>query len=403
MTHPVLDGLRPGTASPVSAPWRQGAWSRLERDGVPHRRQEAWRTTDPAPFLDRLAQGQAAEAQEPPTGALVLNADGTWTLPAEDIPGIRARSLEDACEEGTAVSDWLAGTSGAMGLADVVRAGASGGGVLEIAGIIEQPLRVWRTPAAGAAILPPLFVVLAPGARVVIEDLGGAAGTLLTAGHGVVGPDARLHWVRHVSAALGTTWWQDTQSFRVEAGGELDVHVVVTGASWLRMDLPVALVGENASFSYRGLLANPEDGHADLRLDLRHLASRTTSRQVHRGLHGRGARGIFTGLVHVAEGVGAVRSDQELRALMLAEGASALCQPQLEILADDVACSHGATVGQLDEDALFYLRARGLDAPTARALLAAAFAQPALEGLPAGTAQAVRTDLARAGLAEVGS
>jgi len=400
VTSRLLEALLPAVAPDVVAAWQKGARARLEREGLPHRRIEAWRTTDPAPFFARLAEAGPAKAPEPPSDAWVLNGDGTWTWPAVVRSGLRCRPLADACLDGGAVASWAEGEVGRGGLADVTRACAVAGGVLEVDGIFDEPVRVWRRPVSGSGVLLPLVVVLAPGARVVVEDHGIVSGTILSAGHAVVGAAPELHWVRHTAKRLGETWWQDSQSFSVEAGARLTIHVAVTGAAWHRQDLAVDLVGEGADFTYRGLIAGPEDAHADVRLALRHLASGTTSRQVHRGLHGRGARGVFTGLVHVAEGVRAVKSDQELRALMLAAGASALCQPQLEILADDVACSHGATVGQLDEQAVFYLRARGLDEAVARALLAAAFARPALEGLSAPTIRAIRADLAEAGLAE---
>ncbi|MEB3205055.1 MAG: SufD family Fe-S cluster assembly protein [Candidatus Sericytochromatia bacterium] len=400
MTPRLLEALLPADEPDGVTAWRGGARERLEREGLPHRRIEAWRTTDPAPFLARLAEAGSATASEPSADAWVLNGDGTWAMPRVGRVGLRCRALTEACLEGGAVAAWAEGNVGRGGLADVTRACAFAGGVLEVDGILDEPVRVWRRPAVGTGVLPPLVVVLAPGARVVVEDHGTVSGTVLSAGHAVVGADAELHWVRHTARALGETWWQDSQSFSVEAGARLTVHVAVTGAAWHRQDIAVDLVGEGADFTYRGLIAGPEDAHADVRLELRHLASGTTSRQVHRGLHGRGARGVFTGLVHVAEGIRSVKSDQELRALMLAAGASALCQPQLEILADDVACSHGATVGQLDEDAVFYLRARGLDEAMARALLAAAFARPALEGLSAPSVRAIRSDLAEAGFAE---
>lgn len=381
-------------------PWARQACQRLDETGLPHRRVEAWRTTDPEPFLKRLSVPVPSVGARPDDVDLVLTSEGQWQVAGMLPDGVCLLSLEEAVRsEHPVARAWIDARSGGEGLSEIVRAHGGAGGLLDVRGVIDRPLKVRRLPQDGLAILPVLLVHLAPGASLVLDDTCVGAETMLSAGHGVLGADARLHWIRRVPRELEGAWWCDTQAFEVAEGARLAIHDLVTGAAWHRQDLRVSLTGEAAELDFRSLLAATGSVHGDIRLEVRHLASGTTSRQVHRGLHGGAARGIFTGLVHVPQGVGRIRSDQELRALMLSQGASALCQPQLEILADDVSCSHGATVGQLAEEALFYLRARGLDQLEARALLAAAFAAPAMESLPAEAARVVRRDLVSAGLA----
>ncbi len=145
-----------------------------------------------------------------------------------------------------------------------------------------------------------------------------------------------------------------------------------------RQDLTISLEGAGAQASLHGLFAASQpEMHNELRIV--HRAPHCTSRAYYRGLASAGGKAVFNGTVEVVPQ--AQKSDSELRIanLLLSPKAEINAKPELQIHADDVKCAHGATFGQLDEDALFYLRSRGLTRDAARRLLTSAFAQTPLE------------------------
>jgi len=133
-----------------------------------------------------------------------------------------------------------------------------------------------------------------------------------------------------------------------------------------------------------------------------HAAPLTRSTELYKGIVDDGSRGVFTGHVLVRPDAQQIDAAQSNKNLLLADGAVVETRPQLEIYADDVKCSHGATIGRLDEEALFYMRARGIGLEQARAILTGAFAGEILERLPdaglrSGLEAATRSWLGRAG------
>jgi Fe-S cluster assembly protein SufD len=153
------------------------------------------------------------------------------------------------------------------------------------------------------------------------------------------------------------------------------------GAAWSRTDLVAGFVGEGAQCDLDGLYLSGDGQTMDFHLDVRHEVPACTSRESFKGiLYGKG-RAVFDGRVYVARD--AQKTDAQLsnRNLVLSRGAEVDTKPQLEILADDVKCSHGTTVGQLDRESLFYLRSRGIPANQARRMLCVGFAGEVLDAL----------------------
>jgi Fe-S cluster assembly protein SufD len=142
-----------------------------------------------------------------------------------------------------------------------------------------------------------------------------------------------------------------------------------------RNDLQVELRGKGAETSLHGLFMAQGNGHIDNHTVVDHAAPHCSSREDYRGVLADKGRGIFNGKILVQ--VGAQKTDAELqsRNLLLGPGAEIDTKPELEIYADDVKCSHGATTGQLDPDAMFYLRAKGISQLEARSMLVTAFTQ----------------------------
>ena len=150
----------------------------------------------------------------------------------------------------------------------------------------------------------------------------------------------------------------------------------------LRLPLEVDLTGPGASLDLAGVYLCPGAEHVDLRVLVRHAAPGCRSRQLFKGIVGGTADAAFDGLIYVAREAQQTQAYQENHSLLLSETARVESRPQLEIYADDVQCSHGATTGYLNPDELFYLRSRGIPEPEARRLQMIAFLSPVLSRLP---------------------
>jgi len=159
-------------------------------------------------------------------------------------------------------------------------------------------------------------------------------------------------------------------------------HNIQTGAAWARLDLAADLAEPGASAELDGLYAVNGRQHVDNHTYINHLAHHTTSRELYRGVLDGHGRAVFNGKVLVAKHAAKIDSSQANHNLLLSKGAEIDTKPELEIYADDVKCAHGATIGQLDEQQLFYLRSRGLDTDAARTLLVGAFAGHLVDRLP---------------------
>ena len=169
---------------------------------------------------------------------------------------------------------------------------------------------------------------------------------------------------------------------RLEAGEKLSaVFVVPRGVSG-SFEVVYELAGEGAELDLTGVYACCGEQKVDFRITVRHLCAGCVSHQLFKGLAEDEARVKFEGLVYVAAGAEKTEALQENHSLLLSENAFVQSSPQLEIYADDVVCSHGATVGSLDENEQFYMRSRGISLEEARRLQILSFLSPVLEGLP---------------------
>ena len=172
------------------------------------------------------------------------------------------------------------------------------------------------------------------------------------------------------------------QYLRLEAGEELSMTLVVPPATDTRLVLEVDLVGPGAALDLAGLYLCPDAENVDIRVLIRHAVPQCVSRQLFKGIVGGTARASFDGLIYVAQDAQKTEAYQENHTLLLSDTAKVESRPQLEIYADDVKCSHGATTGYLNPDELFYLRSRGIPEAEARQLQMIAFLAPVLRRLP---------------------
>ena len=169
---------------------------------------------------------------------------------------------------------------------------------------------------------------------------------------------------------------------RLEAGEKRSAAFLVPRGVSGSFEVVYELAGEGAELDLTGVYACCGEQKVDFRITVRHLCAGCVSHQLFKGLAEDEARVKFEGLVYVAAGAEKTEAMQENHSLLLSENAFVQSSPQLEIYADDVVCSHGATVGSLDENEQFYMRSRGISLEEARRLQILSFLSPVLEGLP---------------------
>ncbi len=163
------------------------------------------------------------------------------------------------------------------------------------------------------------------------------------------------------------------------AGERLEKRFVILPGESQDILLDVTLAGEGADFSLKGLYLCSGADKVNIDISVHHLVGGCTSRQTVKGLASGEARVSFGGLIVVAQDAQKTEAYQENHNILLSEKADIQTRPQLEIYADDVKCSHGATIGRLNDDELFYMRSRGIPEADARALQMLSFLSPVMD------------------------
>ncbi|MEW9573251.1 Fe-S cluster assembly protein SufD [Rhodanobacter sp. Si-c] len=258
--------------------------------------------------------------------------------------------------------------------------------------------------AAGAKIAAPVHLVflgapaeveLAWHLRHVIE-LGEGAELMLVEHHAAGGEQQHLGTavgditlrdsavLRHVLFQQAATGSSLVRRGRLQLGAraQATLHVLELGGALVRHELRAELVGDGARLDTRGVFMPHGRQHIDTQLAIRHQALGTASESVWRGVADQRGRGVFRGAILVAPGADGSDAGLSNKNLLLSGQAEIDTKPELEIYADEVKAAHGATVGQLDERSLFYLRSRGIPQDEARVLLTAAFCRMVLDDLP---------------------
>jgi Fe-S cluster assembly protein SufD len=249
--------------------------------------------------------------------------------------------------------------------------------------LLDRPINIVNvTTVDNGVAYPRTLIVADAGSRAtVVETFIGEGTTLCCPVTEVsVGPGATVGHIRLIesdpeSSILGTI------ATSVAEGASFRLSSASIGGALSRTDILVDLEGEGADASLDGLtlVGGNDQGVTEVRVN--HRVPNCTSSQRFRSVLDERSRAVFTGRSVVAEDAQKTDARQSSRSLLRSLDAVAHNNPQLEIYADDVRCTHGSTVGRLDEEALFYLRARGIDRQTARGLLTLAFAAEVLEGI----------------------
>jgi len=253
---------------------------------------------------------------------------------------------------------------------------------------LSQPIHVVFASSGAAADRarhPRVLVVAGPGSRgdVIVDhvDLSPARGFTNAVIEARVERGAELGLML-VQRESDRTFHVSHLAARVERDARLSAHTVTLGGALVRNDACVLLAEEGASCRLHGLFAGDGEQLFDHHSLIDHAMPHGQSRQLTKGILGGASRGVFRGRVIVRPDAQRTDAEQSNPNLLLSPGAEIDSKPQLEIHADDVRCRHGSSIGRLDEDALFYLRARGLDEGEARDLLVRGFAAEVLDALP---------------------
>ena len=239
----------------------------------------------------------------------------------------------------------------------------------------EGPIEIVHVATGGASHLPARIVMAEDAQASIVETYVGDGWTnRLTSIE--LGRSARLMRAIRISQSSGFTSLRDEA--RLDAGASLVTTVLGAGLGSSRIDGTILLDGPGAYAEHGGaLLARDEQRH-EAAIVVRHAREEGTSRQLWRAVADDKATVSMAARVEVARDAQKTDGEQSLRGLMLKRTATVNLKPELEIFADDVKCAHGATVGELDERALFYMMSRGITPDRARALLTQAFIADAI-------------------------
>ena len=342
---------------------RSDAADALREKGLPTKKVEAWRFTPLRPVVEAKFlrdAGMPAVASSIPSGVTVRS--------LQQVLETEPQLLEHRLDLGGAPTHF--GALNTALFADGLWIDVSAGAIVDAPIELSYPL---PHSSEATVVYPRVLVTVGNDAEVVLIETyqGGDAGQLTNAVVEVdLGRNASLTHVRvHENAGL--------QVGRVDvrqAGDSRYRSTVVTlGGALLRFDVRCLLQGKGAECELDGAYLVEGNDHVDHHTLVEHQSSHCRSEQTYRGIASGKGTAVFDGIVVVHRDAQKTEAHQENRNLLLSETATVHTKPHLEIDADDVICSHGATVGSLDEDQLFYLRARGIPEDLAHAMLTYAF------------------------------
>ncbi len=250
--------------------------------------------------------------------------------------------------------------------------------------VLEEPIHLLylSTPAGAPTITHPRNLIVAgdDSQATLVEDyasLGDAVAFSNAVTELVVGQNGVLS---HYLIERESREAFNVSTLRIQQGRSSNVasHSVLIGGALVRNNIHPVLAGEGGECLINGLFLANGRQHMDNYMKVEHASPHCDSRQFYHGILDGQSRGVFHGRIIVHKGAQKTDAKQTNRNLLLSQEAQIDTKPQLEIYADDVKCTHGATIGQIDEEAIFYLRSRGIPADSARALLLFAFASESL-------------------------
>jgi Fe-S cluster assembly protein SufD len=425
LRHIVSEAGRVGNLRGDDPEWltnrRRAALDRFMALGFPTTRDEEWRFTSIAPIAEvpfALASNGAKSVDAADLApyrlsgrqaATLVFVNGRYApaLSATQQPGV----LPAGVRVDTLASAWgssstlLAGRMGRVAAADrqaftaLNSAFLSDGALIAIpdGAIVSEPIHIVfvSVPEGGPTMAHPrVLVLMGAGSQAAIVERYVARdhiaeGQWLTNAvtEIVAAQNAVLDYYRLQQEAVGSYHIGATCA-AVARDATVRCHSVTFGGAIVRNDVTATLEGEGAECTLNGLYVADGARLVDNHTTIDHAKPHCNSREVYKGILADKARGVFNGKIVVRPDAQKTDAKQTNKALLLSENAQINTKPQLEIFANDVKCTHGAAVGQMDEEAMFYLRARGLDSHEARQLLIRAFAGDVISQMPL---EAVRT------------
>ncbi|HEY6095684.1 MAG TPA: Fe-S cluster assembly protein SufD [Gallionellaceae bacterium] len=387
-----------GHGLPWLAAARESAFERFSVHGFPTRREEEWKYTDVSMIGKRASLAPDNIPPDPSSEARLF----AWALAQEDMhlmvfvnghfsgelsalhelpAGVRLDSLADLLEGSADVPGMLFDEQHEHTVfAALNNALATDGVVLQLAPgtVLEKPLYLlFIASGHGTAIYPRNIVLAGEGTRAaLIEHYFG-----MLDGHNFTNAVSQISLAAQAELQHCKLLQEGKDAFHIAgihaeqaAGSRFVSHSIALGGRLVRNDITSRLDGAGCQCTFNGLYLLEGKQHVDHHTRIDHFASSCTSREFYRGILEGEAHGVFNGKVIVHPDAVKTDAHQSNHNLLLSRQAEVDTKPQLEIFADDVKCTHGATVGQLDDDSLFYLRSRGIDAVSARSLLIYGFA-----------------------------
>lgn len=394
---------------------RRDAIARFGELGFPSPRDEAWRFTpvsaviqtpfEPAPARrNGVAAGTLRTLTFPAARRLVfVNGHVSLELSTVDVlpPGVVVGSLAEAVVTTPELVEPHLGRAvrfdeqpfAALNTAFWV----DGAFVYLPAGsVLRQPIHLLflGTGAGGAEVAFPRSLIVAEAgsqAAIVESYVGLGDGTYFTCAvtELEVGPNAVLDHTKVQQESLAA-YHIATQQLVQKRDSVFTSSFISTGGALVRTDVNGLLDGEGVDCTLNGLYLAGGRQHVDTHMLVEHAQPHGTSRELYKGILDGQARAVFNGRIYVRPGAQKTDAKQSNRNLLLSDEALVNSNPQLEIFANDVRCTHGSTVGQLDQEAIYYLRTRGIGAAAARSILTYAFASDVLSRI---RVEPVRRDL----------
>ncbi|RKH50836.1 Fe-S cluster assembly protein SufD [Corallococcus sp. AB050B] len=393
--------------------FREEGLSRLQARGLPTSKDEEWKYTPVAtlsahPFQpvsnvsagDDVAQAVARLALPGPRLVFV---DGRF-VPALSVlsglpRGVVLKPLSQALrEDGVLLQETLGQFSrpSAHAFTSLNAALLEEGALLTLAprALSEVPVQLLFLARGGDGPVlasPRIVVVAGEGSEATLVETYAGLGTGATFTNAVtevsLGDNASLRHFKLQTEGdsalhLGGLYSRQGRDSRFQS------HAFSFGGLLARNEVHAAFAGEGGECVLNGLFVGRGTQHLDNRTDLDHAVPHCSSRELYKGVLDDRARGTFHGKIRVREDAQKTDASQQSRNLLLSEGAQVDARPQLEIFADDVKCAHGTAVGRLDDNALFYLRSRGIPKVDAERMLTQAFASELVRAVPEGPVRA---------------
>lgn len=394
---------------------REIALAHLDEHGLPTLRDEDWKYTDLSALVDISNRWLASGAQREPSGTtgnairrITDSIDATWLVIANGaIDEQTDGTLQDGSIEVSRFSDAPAPFVLERPLADLNAALLQDGLRLRVAGPLQKPIGILVFDRAGTATGVTQSCVdidIAPGASAEIIEYHVSDGDEDHYANSVIalniGGDATVKHVRIQNRSVRHVQTGRT-SIALGKNANLSMASYDLGGRLIRNDIDIDLSQPGADVAFDGLYLAGDGQHIDNHTRVDHRVGPATSSQEYRGILNGACRCVWNGKAIVHKGADGTDASQANHNLLLSEKAEIDAKPELEIYAEDVKCSHGTTVGQLDETALFYLRSRGLDKRHATQVLTHAFAAGLVQRAPVAIVRKTITGIVQERLAQL--